>query len=124
MITLLLILALTSLSSAFTTPIQPTALHRTAPPHPRTLYSSWDNFAYDDEDELLEVGPDEGFVAADENDDPEVKAAAGMALEAPEVFYDGPVIQVPVGKSCFVCLLHHRNRTYSTLFDRITTGIE
>lgn len=61
------------------------------------LFSSWDNFGYDDDDDLLEVGPDEGFVAADENDDPAVKAAAGMALEAPDVDYVGPVIQVPQG---------------------------
>ena len=61
------------------------------------LFSSWDNFGYDDDDDLLEVGPDEGFVAADENDDPAIKAAAGMALEAPDVDYDGPVIQVPQG---------------------------
>jgi hypothetical protein len=51
------------------------------------MLSSWDNFAYDDDDELLEKGVDEGFVAADENDDPSVKAAAGMALEPPEVIF-------------------------------------
>jgi hypothetical protein len=101
---LLLLLALTSLSSAFTTPLQSTAL-KASLPAPRILYSSWDNFGYDDEDELLEVGPDEGFVAADENDDPEVKAAAGMSLEPPEVFYDGPVIQVPVGEGVALQLL-------------------
>ncbi|KAL3791984.1 hypothetical protein HJC23_011113 [Cyclotella cryptica] len=64
---------------------------------PLHMLSSWDNFAYDDDDELLEKGADEGFVAADENDDPSVKAAVGMALEPPEVDYDGPIIQVPQG---------------------------
>ncbi|KAL7486996.1 hypothetical protein ACHAW6_012600 [Cyclotella cf. meneghiniana] len=59
--------------------------------------SSWENFAYDDDDELLERGVDEGFTAADENDDPSVKAAAGMALDPPEVDYDGPIVRVPQG---------------------------
>eukprot|EP00804_Cyclotella_cryptica_P027313 CCRYP_019620-RA/>CCRYP_019620-RA protein AED:0.10 eAED:0.10 QI:222/1/0.66/1/1/0.66/3/96/211 len=52
---------------------------------PLHMLSSWDNFAYDDDDELLEKGADEGFVAADENDDPSVKAAVGMALEPPRL---------------------------------------
>jgi hypothetical protein len=38
------------------------------------------------------------FVPADENDDPSMKAAAGMSLQPPEVDYDGPVIDVPQGK--------------------------
>jgi len=61
--------------------------------------SSWDNFAYDDDDELLDSGVDADFVAADENDEAAAKAAAGMALEAPEVDYDGPVIDVPQGST-------------------------
>mmetsp|Transcript_3810 Transcript_3810/g.7553 ORF Transcript_3810/g.7553 Transcript_3810/m.7553 type:complete len:231 (-) Transcript_3810:321-1013(-) len=63
------------------------------------LLSTWDDFSYDDDDELLETPVDANFVAADENDDPSVKAAAGMALDAPEVDYDGPVIQVPQGSA-------------------------
>lgn len=46
--------------------------------------STWDDFSFDDDDELLDSGVDADFVAADENDDPEVKAAAA-SLEAPEV---------------------------------------
>jgi hypothetical protein len=88
MIMLLLIplLAVMSPSSAFTTPqnASPTRTRPSLSPG-QPLFSSWDNFSYDDDDELLEVGPDEGFVAADENDDPEVKAAAGAALDAPDV---------------------------------------
>lgn len=61
------------------------------------LMSSWDGFAFDDDDELLDSGVDADFVAADENDDAAVKAAAGASLEAPEVDYDGPVIDVPQG---------------------------
>ena len=37
---------------------------------------------------------DSDFVAADENDDASVKAAAGMALEAPEVDWEGDAIMV------------------------------
>lgn len=75
--------------------------------------SSWENFAYDDDDELLERRVDEGFTAADENDDPSVKAAAGMALEPPEVsFYMSclgePVASWTVSKS-FVTM--HSNPT-------------
>eukprot|EP01083_Nonionella_stella_P125807 380556_1 len=47
--------------------------------------STWDDFSFDDDDELLDSGIDAEFVAADENDDAEVKAAAGASLEAPEV---------------------------------------
>lgn len=100
MIAILLIatLALLAPSQAFTATLQSALVPRAAAlARNQPLYSSWDNFGYDDDDDLLEVGPDEGFVAADENDDPAVKAAAGMALDAPEVFYDGPVIQVPQG---------------------------
>lgn len=61
--------------------------------------SSWDDFTYDDDDELLDSGVDSDFVAADENDEAATKAAAGMALEAPEVEYDGPVIDVPQGST-------------------------
>ncbi len=58
------------------------------------------------------------FVAADENDDPAVKAAAGMALGAPEVDYDGPVIQVPLGmcRFCSGC-------GYAALQNEIREGI-
>ena len=70
------------------------------------LSSTWDDFAYDDnldEDDapLLDslAGADAvNFVPADENDDPSIKAAAGMALQPPDVDYDGPVIDVPQGK--------------------------
>ncbi len=61
------------------------------------LMSTWDNFSYDDDDELLDSGVDADFLAADENDDPVVKAMAGMALDAPEVYWDGEPIEVPVG---------------------------
>lgn len=59
--------------------------------------STWDDFKYDDDDELLDSGIDSEFVAADENDDAAVKAAAGLALEAPEVDWDGDIIDVPQG---------------------------
>jgi hypothetical protein len=68
------------------------------------VYSSWNDFAYDDDDEeiisssgLPMMLVDKDFIPADENDDPTVKAAAGMALAAPTVDYDGPTIQVPQG---------------------------
>ena len=65
----------------------------------------WDDFAYDDDDELLlEPGIDSEFVAADENDDPSVKAAAGAALEAPSVDWHGPVIDVPQGMQMWLCI--------------------
>ncbi|KAL7445862.1 hypothetical protein ACHAXM_010436 [Skeletonema potamos] len=77
------------------------AFHAAATHNPiiktKQLMSSWDNFSYDDDDELLDSGVDADFVAADENDDPVVKAMAGMALDAPEVYWDGEPIQVPVG---------------------------
>lgn len=63
------------------------------------MSSTWDDFSYDDDDELLDSGVDSDFVAADENDDSAVKAAAGAALEAPEVDYDGPIIDVPQGST-------------------------
>ena len=59
--------------------------------------SSWDDFSYDDDDELLDSGVDADFKAADENDDPVAKAMAGQALDAPEVYWDGEPIDVPVG---------------------------
>ena len=58
-----------------------------------TLLSTWDDFSYDDDDDLFD-SLDSEFVAADENDDASVKAAAGMALEAPEVDWDGNMIMV------------------------------
>ena len=70
------------------------------------LSSSWNDFAYDDydddDDEIiissgLPVLVDKDFIPADENDDPSIKAAAGMALAAPTVDYFGPTIQVPQG---------------------------
>ena len=61
------------------------------------LKSSWDGFSYDDDDELLDSGVDSDFRAADENDDPVAKAMAGMALDAPEVYWDGEPIDVLVG---------------------------
>ena len=77
-----------------------------APAVPTTtmlMSSSWNDFAYDDEDDVLisDLPPpvDAGFVPADENDDPSVKAAAGAALMPPEVDYFGPVIEVPQGES-------------------------
>lgn len=60
--------------------------------------STWDDFGYDDDDELLDKGVDSEFVAADENDIASVKAAAGAALDPPEVDWDGPVIDVPQGR--------------------------
>lgn len=105
LILLVTILALFTPTQSFTTPLQPSLIQRSTISH-RPLYSSWDNFGYDDDDDLLEVGPDEGFVAADENDDPAVKAAAGMALDAPECDYDGPVIQVPQGKKLLEYTAH------------------
>ena len=103
MLATFVLMALLGWSSAFTAPHprrQSVTVLCQAPSArvQRPLFSSWDNFAYDDDDDLLEVGPDEGFVAADENDDPATKAEAGMSLEAPDVDYDGPVIQVPAGK--------------------------
>ncbi|KAL7464338.1 hypothetical protein ACHAXS_004668 [Conticribra weissflogii] len=80
-------------------PASSSASQSSASPSSSLFLSTWDNFSYDDDDELLETPADANFVAADENDDPEVKAAAGMALEAPEVDYDGPVIQVPQGSA-------------------------
>ncbi len=82
-------------------PASSSASQSSASPSSSLFLSTWDNFSYDDDDELLETPADANFVAADENDDPEVKAAAGMALEAPEVDYDGPVIQVPQGMCRF-----------------------
>ena len=76
-----------------------------APAVPTTtmlMSSSWNDFAYDDEDDVLltDLPPpvDAGFVPADENDDPSVKAAVGAALMPPEVDYFGPVIEVPQGE--------------------------
>ncbi len=76
-----------------------------APAAPATampMSSSWNDFAYDDEDDVLlsDLPPavDAGFVPADENDDPSVKAAAGAALMPPGVDYTGPVIEVPQGE--------------------------
>jgi len=59
--------------------------------------SSWDDFGYDDDDELLDSPVDADFVAADENDDQSVKAAAGASLVAPEVDWEGEAIEVPQG---------------------------
>lgn len=61
--------------------------------------SSWDNFGYDEDDDLLDSGVDSEFVPADENDEKGVKAAAGAALAAPEVDWDGPAIDVPQGST-------------------------
>ena len=58
-----------------------------------TFFSTWDDFSYDDDDDLFD-SLDSDFVAADENDDASVKAAAGMALEAPEVDWEGDAIMV------------------------------
>ena len=60
--------------------------------------SSWDDFGYDDDDELLDSPVDADFVAADENDDQSVKAAAGASLVAPEVDWEGEAIEVPQGR--------------------------
>lgn len=84
------------------------------------LLSTWDDFSYDDDDELLETPADANFVAADENDDPSVKAAAGMALDAPEVDYDGPVIQVPQGRRyndvCMRCVYATLRRKFYSAY--------
>ncbi len=103
------------------------------------LSSSWDNFAYDDDDGLDDDGTlmleTPNFVPADENDDPSVKAAAGMSLQPPEVDYDGPVIDVPQGKgivsdsSVVLCVISSvTNHGYISLLQtssirRIDTGI-
>ncbi len=81
-------------------PQSATAFHATTTHKPLIqthLKSSWDGFSYDDDDELLDSGVDSDFRAADENDDPVAKAMAGMALDAPEVYWDGEPIDVPVG---------------------------
>lgn len=100
-----LALAAVPSSSAFTTPglakVRPSPLPSSAAAAAsatRRQMSSWDGFGVDDDDDLIDLGVDSDFVAADENDDPSVKAAAGMALEAPEVDWDGPVIDVPQGE--------------------------
>ena len=90
--------------------VAPTAQHSTsgraaaaAPPATRRpplaplRMSSWDGFGYDDDDDLLDSSVDGDFVAADENDDPRIKAAAGAALEPPAVDWAGPPIDVPQG---------------------------
>ena len=84
-------LTLLPLSAAF----QAAAMHK--PIIKTHLMSSWDDFSYDDDDELLDYGVDADFKAADENDDPVAKAMAGMALDAPGVYWDGEPIDVPVG---------------------------
>ena len=63
------------------------------------------------ESEFKETFPQTGIrtriikaLAADENDDAAMKAAAGEALEAPEVDYDGPIIDVPQGKFVMLCM--------------------
>mmetsp|Transcript_26783 Transcript_26783/g.49237 ORF Transcript_26783/g.49237 Transcript_26783/m.49237 type:complete len:222 (-) Transcript_26783:124-789(-) len=71
---------------------------RSLPTSPTTIkMSSWDDFGYDDDDELLDSPVDADFVAADENDDQSVKAAAGASLVAPEVDWEGEAIEVPQG---------------------------
>ena len=61
------------------------------------MMSTWDDFSYDDDDDLLDVGVDADFVAADENDDPVAKAMAGMSLEPPQIYWEGQPIDVPQG---------------------------
>ena len=79
--------------------------HRATPRRRLSPLKQWDDFAYDDDDELLlEPGIDSEFVAADENDDPSVKAAAGAALEPPSVDWHGPVIDVPQGMQMWLCI--------------------
>ena len=65
--------------------------------HNIMMMSTWDDFSYDDDDDLLDVGVDADFVAADENDDPVAKAMAGMSLDPPQVYWDGQPIDVPQG---------------------------
>ena len=85
-------------SSAFTTNSQ-NNIQITISSSPSHLLSTWDDFAFDDEDdELLDSGVDSDFIPADENDEAAVKAVAGMSLEAPDVDYDGPMIDVPQGQ--------------------------
>ena len=85
-------------SSAFTTN-SPNNIQITISSSPSRLLSTWDDFAFDDEDdELLDSGVDSDFIPADENDEAAVKAVAGMSLEAPDVDYDGPMIDVPQGQ--------------------------
>jgi hypothetical protein len=61
------------------------------------MSTAWDGFSYDDDDELLEKGVDADFVAADENDDPVAKAMLGLALDPPQVYWDGEPNFVPQG---------------------------
>lgn len=65
--------------------------------HIHNMMSTWDDFSYDDDDDLLDVGVDADFVAADENDDPVAKAMAGMSLEPPAIYWEGQPIDVPQG---------------------------
>ncbi|KAL9179871.1 hypothetical protein ACHAXT_007841 [Thalassiosira profunda] len=97
---LLVVALLAAPSAAFTARFSASSSICNSRPVRRTIVarrSTWDDFAFDDDDALLDAGVDSEFVAADENDDPRVKAAAGMALEAPEVEWDGPAIDVPQG---------------------------
>ena len=80
-----------------------------------SMSSSWDDFSYDDDDELLDSGVDSEFVAADENDDASVKAAAGASLEAPEVDWFGEVIDVPQG-TIRIVHVHVSTSTYVCLW--------
>lgn len=102
-ISFLILLALVPLISSFQIQQQHHRIICTRSMPTQRMSSTWDDFSYDDDDELLDSGVDSDFVAADENDDAAVKAEAGAALEAPEVDYDGPTIDVPQGK--FVLLL-------------------
>lgn len=57
----------------------------------RIFVSDWSDFAYDDEDEVLDID------FADENDSQEQKAEVGQMLEAPTVDRDADPILVPQG---------------------------
>jgi len=62
--------------------------------------SDWSGFeALEDDDDFSDNaldGPDGGF--ADENDDPERKAAVGNTLPSPEVYWDGEPLFLPQGE--------------------------
>ena len=61
------------------------------------LYSDWSDFAYDDEDEVLDVD------FADENDSQEAKAEIGSLLPAPTIEMDAEPIFQPQGTYRAIC---------------------
>jgi len=58
------------------------------------IFSDWSDFAYDDDDEVLDID------FADENDTQEQKAEVGSLLSAPSIEMDAEPILKPQG-TCF-----------------------